>query len=309
MGAVLFAVYNIAELIRRNRLESRYTPQGQVNLTEDPSLPDNHSPPEPGASLRVAVAPVISPEKSLPKYRNLVVYLAGKLGKEPDCLQGKSYEQVNDLVRNRQCHLAMVCTYAFVLCEEEFGMEAIAVPLIDGKDHYHSYIVVPKSSQATSLLDLRGKRFGSANRLSNSGWLYPMVWLQRNGEDPKTFFQGNHVITGSHDRSVSQVVSEDVYGAAVDSLVYDQMVAEDPSIAEKTRIIDESPEFGMPPLVVPPQTSPELKKELTEALLNVHLDPEGGEILKSLQIDRFVRPREGLFDSVRADSSYLEEHQ
>jgi len=308
-GAIsAFALYNIVGLIRQSRMDSRFAPRRRVSLEEPletrEGLPAGEA--VGGPSLRVAIAPVISPEESLQRYRALVHYLAAKLNREPDFLQGKTYEHVNSLVHNGQCDVAMVCTYAFVRGAEEFGMEALAVPVIEGEDHYHSYILVPRSSPATSLLDLRGQRFGSANRLSNSGWLYPMVWLEKNGEDTETFFKGNHVITGSHDRSVRQVVSRHVDGAAVDSLVYEQMVEEDPSIAEKTKVIDTSPEFGMPPVVVPPQIDPELKGKLLEVLLDMHLDAEGRKVLASLRFDKFIRPRAGLFDSVRQNAEYLE---
>ena len=307
-GAVVFALYSIVELIRQNRPDSRFVARRRINL-EEPEMPSAGATPSESADgrwLRVAIAPVIAPEKSLQMYQGLVDYLAKRTGKEAVFLQGGTYEQVNGLVRNRQCEIALVCTYAFVRGEEEFGMEVLVVPLIGGEDHYHSYILVPQSSRATSLLDLRGKRFGSANRLSNSGWLYPMVWLEEHGEDAETFFKGNHVITGSHDRSVRQVASGHVDGAAVDSLVYEQMIEEDPSVAEKTKIIDKSPAFGMPPLVVPPQIDPGLKKELLRILLDMHTDTEGKKILTALRMDRFIRPRDGLFDSVRKNAKYLE---
>ncbi len=313
-GTVIFAAHHISKLIRQNRLDPRFRPVARVDLKRSAASSDGHLDEgrAAGPTLRVAIAPVISPEKSLQMYQGLVDYLAEKLDREPVFLQGGSYEQVNELVRNHQCHVALVCTYAFIRGEEEFGMEAITVPVIGGEDHYHSYIIVPQSSPATSLLDLRGKRFGSANRLSNSGYLYPMVWLGKNGEDSKTFFAGNHVITGSHDRSVRHVVSQRVDGAAVDSLVYDQMVKEDASIGKQTKIIDVSPEYGMPPVVVPPQLSLEMKEmreELLSLLLEMHESKKGRDVLDSLGFDRFIRPRDGLFESVRENSAYLESRQ
>lgn len=310
-GAIVLALYHITGLIRQNRLDPRFTPVGRVDLREPATDSDGRPTAETvtGPTLRVAVAPVISPEKSLRTYQGLVDYLAKRLQREPVFLQAGTYQRVNDLVRSQQCDVALVCTYAFVRGEEEFGMQAIAVPVIGDEDHYHSYIIVPQSSGAVSLLGLRGKRFGSANRLSNSGYLYPMAWLEEHGEDSKTFFQGNHVITGSHDRSVQQVASQRVDGAAVDSLVYEQMVDEESSIGRTTKIIDVSPEYGMPPVVIPRQLDPQLKNELLDLLLKMHQDQKGKEVLHLLRIDRFVCPRDGLFDSVRRSSEYLESRQ
>ena len=307
-GVVALAAYNIVELIRQSRIDAQFRPQRSVSLGEQP--PDPGGGPTEDAdrqsSLRIAIAPVISPEKSLRIYRDFVDYLAGELGREPVFLQGETYLKVNDLVRYGRCDVALVCTSAFVRGEQEFGMKVLAVPLIGGVETYHSYIVVPQSSRATSLLDLRGKRFASADILSNSGWLYPATWLSDHGENAASFFGNNHVITGSHDRSVVAVVSGYVDGAAVDSLVYDQMVDEDPSVGEKTKIILKSPPFGMPPVVTHPGIDTTLGKELLAAMLGMHESEEGKKILAALRIDRFVVPEDKLFDSVREASKAWE---
>jgi phosphonate transport system substrate-binding protein len=305
--AIVFAVYNIVALFSGNRPDPRYTPQRTVNLDEPdkPADIDANGEASEQSSVRIAIAPVISPEKSLTLYRKFVDYVADKMGKTPVCLQRDTYLEVNDLIRFGRCDMAMVCTYAFVRGEKEFGMEALVVPQINGTTTYHSLILVPPSSSAESLLNLRRTRFGSADILSNSGWLYPATWLEERGEDPNTFFK-EHVITGSHDRSVTAVASGFVDGAAVDSLVYEHLVEEDASLKNRTRIILKSPPFGMPPLVVPRQIDPQRKEELREILVTMHTDPEGKKILRTLHIEKFVVPDEGLFDSVRQAAESFE---
>ena len=306
-SVIIFALYNAAELMRQNRMDSRFAPQRRVNLKEPVPTSDDARSPETMEEpcLRVAIAPVISPEKSLQLYRGLVNHLAEKSGRRPVSLQRGTYGDVNDLLHYGRCDVAFVCTYAFVRGEREFGMEALVVPEIDGAVTYHSLILVPRSSKATSLLDLRGKTFASADILSNSGWLYPAIWLKDQGEDATSFF-GKHEITGSHDRSVTAVASAYVDGAAVDSLVFDQMVDEDSAVASRTKVILKSPPFGMPPVVVPRQIDPDLKQQLLSILLQMHADAEGKKVLASLRIDRFVAPDDALFDSVREAATVWE---
>ncbi len=314
-GAVVFVIYHIAgELIRQNRQDARFSPQREVSLEESRNpLDDRESPQGDGkSSLQVAIAPVISPEKSLSVYRGFVDYLAAKVDKAPVVLRRETYAQVNDLVRFRRCHMAFVCTYAFVRGEREFGMEVLAVPEIGGVVTYHSLILVPKSSKASSLTDLRGKRFASADLLSNSGWLYPVVWLGNHGHSVLAvggtadgFFK-EHVITGSHDRSVAAVASGYVDGAAVDSLVYEQMVEEDPTIAARTKVVLKSPPFGMPPVVVHPEIDPDLREQLLATLLQMHATQQGRSVLNAMRIDRFVVPDDELYDGVREAAKVLE---
>lgn len=248
--------------------------------------------------IRVAVAPVISPETSTEMYREFVIYLADKLGRRVVFMRGESYSEVNDLIRMHQCDVALVCTYSYVLAEKEFGAQLLAIPEIDGKTVYHSLIVVPTSSKASSLLDLRDRRFASCDVLSNSGWLYPMVWLKSRGHNEARFF-GKHIISGSHDRSVYAVRSGVVDGAAVDSIVYEQMIAQDPELRTRVKVIHRSPPFGMPPLIVPADLSPGLLAELRQILLDMHTDHRGKAILESLGFDRFVTAKNHAYDSVR----------
>lgn len=306
-GVVLVAVANIVGMLRQNRTKAKYTPESWVSL-EEPEKPAEAQPPTEWAGppfIRVAIAPVVSPEKSLKTYQRFVDYLAARLDRRPLFLQGGTYAEVNDLVRYRRCEVALVCDYAFIRGEQEFGMEALVVPQIGGALTYHSLIVVPRSSRAASLLNLEGKRFASADVLSASGWLFPAAWLKEQGKNPNTFF-GEHVITRSHDWSVLAVASGYVDGAAVDSLVYQQMTEEDPSVAERTRIILQSPPLGMPPVVVPPRLEPTLKERLRAVLLGMHTDPEGQKVLRSLRIDRFVVPDKRMFDSVRELAELVE---
>ena len=108
-------------------------------------------------------------------------------------------------------------------------------------------------------------------------------------------FFGEHVITGSHDRSLQAVVDGFVDGAAVHGIVYSQMVAEDPSILQKVRVLAKSAPFGIPPIVAHPNLDPTLKKAILSVLLSMHEDAEGKSILKKLQIERFVVPDADLF--------------
>ena len=306
---LMVAAYYGAELIRLERMDAQYAPQRFVDLDEPRVLPPLGplARGEPAAALRVAVAPVISPEKSLASYRVFVGYLADKLHRTPVFTQWDNYGEVNEMMRNGQCDLALVCTYAFVRGERDFGMRALVIPQINGCVTYHSLIITPRSSTATSLLDLRGKSFASADILSNSGWLFPAIWLKQHGEDIRSFF-AKHIISGSHDHSVLAVRNHYVDGAAVDSLVYDQMVAKDPSLATETRIILESPPFGMPPIVIPPNSDAKFTSALLRILLDMQTDENGRHILATLNIDKFVIPSETLFDSVRENVDLWETH-
>ena len=255
--------------------------------------------------IRIAVAPIVSPEKSMQMYDSFVNYMGEKLGRKATAMYRPTYSETNDLVRYQRCDIAIVCTYPFIRGEKEFGMQALAVPQINGETTYQSVILVPKTSNAKTLLDLRGKRFASADIISTTGWLFPAMLLMESGENPNKFF-GEHILTRSHDRSLQAVLDGFVDGAAVHGIVYNQAVAETPAVLQKVRVLAISAPFGIPPIVAHPELDPELKKHIISVLLKMHEDNEGKSILTNLQIQRFVIPNPHLFDPLRLAISKLE---
>ncbi|MCP4601471.1 MAG: phosphate/phosphite/phosphonate ABC transporter substrate-binding protein [Proteobacteria bacterium] len=255
--------------------------------------------------LRIAIAPVISPEKTYVSYREFVNYLAQAVGRKGELLIRSTYGEVNELLRDKRCDAALICTLAYLRGKKEFDLKLMAAPVIKGNLHYHSYFLVPESSGSKSLLDLKGKLFASADIMSTSGWLYPAVWLKKEGKDPLNFFK-KHIISGSHDRSIQSVANSEVDGAAVDSLVYDQMPEE---TKKKVRIIHTSPPFGMPPVVVPSGLDEQLKERLLNALLQAHKSLEGKAILSALEMDRFEVVKSDLYDSIQELENQWQERQ
>jgi phosphonate transport system substrate-binding protein len=299
VGAILFTVFYVVQLIRQNYLEPQFGPRRAVDLSEPEVASKGGRAGSSGRpALRVAIAPVISPERSIEIYWDLAYYLADRVERDAVVLQRATYAEINELVRYRRCDIALVCTYPFVRGEQDFGMEALVVPQVNGDLDYSSLIVVPTSSEARSILDLRNSRFACADMMSNSGWLYPALWLKDRGEDSESFF-ADILVAGSHDRSLQAVSSGYADGAAVHSLVFERMVEEDPTILDRVKIIQRSDSYGMPPFVVHPQLATDLKSRLRDALLIMHEEAEGRKILSAIAIEKFVAADPAMYDSVR----------
>ncbi|MBI2915089.1 MAG: phosphate/phosphite/phosphonate ABC transporter substrate-binding protein [Firmicutes bacterium] len=248
--------------------------------------------------LRIAVAAVISPKETMKAYGGFVQYLSRKLDRPVELVQRNTYSEINQLVRDGYVSVALVCSKPYVDGHRDFGMELLAIPQVNGRVRYRSYIIVPESSPARSLKDLRGKSFAFSDPLSYSGKFAPTYMLWKMGEKPETFFH-RYVFTYSHDRSIKAVAEKLVDGASVDSMVYEYMVTRTPDYVSKVRIVDRSPEVGNTPFVVHPGLDRELKLRLRNLFLTMHEDPEGRQILTELMIDRFVVPDDSLFEPIR----------
>lgn len=249
--------------------------------------------------LRVSLASITSPKTSLRYYRDLLDLLKERLGHPLEVVQSDTYVETNELLRTGGVDLAFVCSYAYVRVHDEFGAELVAVPEVGGKTTYRAYVIVRQDSGLENFGDLRGKRFAFVDPLSTTGYLYPLAVLKLQGAGPADYF-GSYIFTYSHDNSIKAVVNGVVDAASVESLVFEQFAQAEPALKGKVRVIQESPEFAAPPVVVRPGLDPELKDGLRRFFLTLHEDPRGREILSKMGIDRYREVTDAAYASVRA---------
>jgi phosphonate transport system substrate-binding protein len=249
--------------------------------------------------LRVAVAAVISPKGNVESYGELLAYLSRQLNRPVEMVQRQTYAEVNDLIKAGDVDIAFVCTSAYVIGQRDFGMELLVAPQVQGATVYYSLLIVPADSPARSMGDLRGKSFAFTDPLSLTGRLYPTSLVKALASTPDTFF-ARTFFTYSHDNAIKAVADRVADGANVDSLVYDFMTARDPALAGRVRVLQRSPAFGIPPVVVNPRLSPQLKETLRQLLLQMADVGDGRQILRSLMIERFVAVSDRVYDSARA---------
>lgn len=248
--------------------------------------------------LRVAIAAVLSPEATFETYQPLLAYLSQELERPVELLQRSTYAEVNELVRTGQADVAFVCGGGYVEGERLGYMTVLVVPQIDARTTYQAVLITQVDAPYQSLADLRGTRFAFTDPLSNSGRLYVQYRLWEMGETPETFFK--HIIfTYAHDNSVHAVAENIVDAASVDSIVLESMYKQDPSLRQRIREIERSPDFGIPPVVVHPNLDPALRDALERALLNMHYDPEGRAALRAIGVERFVHASPSLYDDIR----------
>ncbi len=270
--------------------QSQILPVQQVNEDIYKQLDDNR--------LCVAIAGVLSPSKTLESYQELLSYMSERLGRQVTMILKPTYAEINDLVHGGRADVAFICSLAYVEGNEDFGMELLVTPQVHGDTVYYSYLIVPRDSTNISLQDLRGGSFAFTDPMSNSGHLVPTYQLLLLGETPASFF-ARYFYTYSHDNSIMVVADRLVDGAAVDSLVYDHLVASDPELASETKITVRWGPYGIPPIVFSPTMDPRLKQQLQDFFLELHKSNEGMKILNDLSIDKFVLGTDGSYDSIR----------
>lgn len=273
------------------------------------SAPLSEAPPRRDTpALRIGIAPVTSPRESFSVYAQLQSYLENRLNRPVIILHRSTYAEINALLREGYCDIAFVCGYPYVQGKHDFGMEALVTPVLDGQTASYSYVIIPARSSRTSLTELRGSVFAFSDPLSNAGRLAPAFAVSQiaDGERAETFFR--HVVfTYGQERSIRAVAAAAVDGAAVDSLVFERMVAREPSLRNAIRVVERLGPFGMPPIVVRPALEPQVKETVRRTLLRMHQDAQGRRVLQQLGFERFSAPDDRAYESIRKMAQVLGE--
>lgn len=258
-----------------------------------------------GEPLKIGLSAMVSPRQTVKYYGEILGFVEHRLGRRVEMVQRESYDEMDTLLEAGEVSVAFICSGPYVKDHDAFGVELLVAPQSHGQPFYYAYIIVPIRSDAKDLGDLRGSRFAFTDPKSNTGALVPTYLLaKRFGVSPLAFFK-EVVYSKSHDKSIEAVAKGLVDGASVDSLIYDYAAQNDPVFTSMTRILEKSPPYGIPPVVVRPDIDADLKNRLREILLAMHEDPQGKAILSQIMVDRFVVPKDEDYDSVREMAEWL----
>lgn len=256
-------------------------------------------------TLKIGVAAMISPKETNKYYADMVNYIGEKIGKKVEMVQRENYAEMDGLLEKGEVNVAFICSGPYVKNHEKFGVELLVAPQSYGKPFYHAYIIAHKDSDIKSLNDLKGKRFAFTDPKSNTGKLVPTFMVAKKfNTTPEKFFS-EVIYTRSHDRSIEAVAKKLVDGASVDSLIYDYAAKKNPVYTSLTKIIEKSPPYGIPPVVVTKRTDPKLKEALRQAFLDMHKDPKGKAILDNIMVDKFIIPKDSDYNSVREMEKFI----
>ena len=254
--------------------------------------------------IRVVMSAAFVSESGIGIYDEIFKYLAARLNRKITFISGFSYSTINQMLDKGMVDVGFICGLPYVLKHDTShpAVQLIAAPVMadakyDNKPKYFSYLITHKDNKAKKFTDTRGQRFVYNDEISNSGYNMPRAYMISLGET-KGFFS-NVTRSGSHEESIRLVATKKADVSAVDSLVYDYELKQNPEYIRNTKIIKVLGPAGIPPIVVSTKVSAEVKKEIQEALLNMQNDAVGKLILKKALIRRFMAVSDKNYDDIR----------
>ena len=196
-------------------------------------------------------------------------------------MRGEDYEsQWHD----ERLLLGQACGYDMVL-DERPPLKIVATPHFDldgcSGPTYRSFIVVPESSHAEELEDLRGTHCVINNVTSHSGANSLRALLVSRLDVGQRFFS-RVTVSGSHERSIAMLQRGEADIATIDCVTWGLLKLHRPEELEGVRIIDRTAPAPAPPFVTHIRTPPHLVSHLRAALSGAiaRLSPGTAEALR-----------------------------
>jgi len=254
--------------------------------------------------IRIGVASMITPVGTVKYYQEIIDYIGARIRQPVRMVHRRTYDEMDKLLERGEVKIAFICSAPYVKDREQFGVELLVAPSVDGSPSYRSYVIVHNDSPIKSFPELKGKVFAFTDPKSNTGKIYPTYLLKTMETDPATFF-GSVLYSYSHNKSIEMVAKKIVDGSAVDSLVYEYMRKSGSPYTEQTKIIKRSPPYGTPPVVVVRDIDPVLKEKVKNAFLTMRKTPKGKAILAAMMVDGFVEIPDRAYDGIREMESAI----
>lgn len=208
----------------------------------------------------------------------------------------RTYQEITALLVSRQLDAAWICGFPFVAYRNDLAL--VAVPIWRGQALYQSYLIAHLGQSARTLAELKGTIHAFSDPDSNSGYLVTRAALAELGVAPRDFF-AQSFFTYGHRNVIRAVATGLATSGSVDGYVYEVLREVEPALVQATRVVAQSEWLGFPPVACAASLlATEKIVRLRQALLGMHLDPIGREVLSMLKLDAFRETDTGIFDGI-----------
>ena len=239
------------------------------------------------APLRIGLTPVVVREQQAVTVE-LQSYLERNLGRPVELVWRASHRRTTDLMARGKLDFAWLSVPTYVHLKRNYGARLVATPLFEGRPQFRAYFIVRADDQTTrNLLQLEGRFFAYSDPYSLTGYFLPRQEIHATGRDPDRFF-ARSFFTMSRAKLIKAVASGLADGSYVDSHVWRSMARTDPALLAQTRVVAETDEVGLPPLVAGAAVKDRDIDEVRRVLITMAEDPRGRALLERLGLDGFV---------------------
>ena len=250
--------------------------------------------------LRVSAIPDEAPTELQRKFKPLGDYLKKETGLDVQFVPVTDYAAVVEGLATNKLDLAWLGGFTYVQAKLRTGGGAVPIVQRAEDAKFTSRFIVPTTSTAKTLADLKGKTFAFGSPSSTSGHLMPRYFLQQAGIEPERDFK-SVAFSGAHDATVAFVAAGRADAGVLNASVLDKLVESKNPNAEKVRVLSVTPPYFDYNWTVRPGLDPALTKKLTDAFLKLDpARPEMKEIMDLQRASKFVATQTANYDGIEA---------
>lgn len=244
--------------------------------------------------LVLGIHPYKTSEKLIKAYLPLARYLTRKVDIPVVLKISADYQTHIDAVGRDQLDIAYVGPSSYVKLYDRYGEKPLlARQAVHGKPTFQGKIVVTENSPIRKLAQLKGKRFAFGDPNSTMSHLVPRYVLQSAGITKKDLKRIGFL--GSHDNVALAVLAGDFDAGAVKEAVFYKYET------KGLRALATTPALSEHLFVTSNKLDPGLIDRLRDAMLTLHRDPEGKQVLVSIKkgITAMVPVENSDYDNLR----------
>ena len=170
-----------------------------------------------------------------------------------------------------------------------------------GVSTYKAVILVRNDSGINSVDDLKGKKFAFSSQESAHGYLYPSLLVKNTYNKSLDEFFGEIIKTQKDCDNILSVYYKKADVASVPTPSFDLMATLKPLLKRKLKVIATSKPYCYSPVFYYRKN---IKNQSTidtfnNAVLNMHMDPDGSQVLMLMKLSKLVPAVDADYDNLR----------
>jgi phosphonate transport system substrate-binding protein len=253
---------------------------------QEPAPPPRKAP---ETKLLIGLIPERNIFKQMERYEPLAEYLFRKTGVK---MRLKILPRYGNIIENFQSSGldgAFFGSFTYALAHAKTGVEVLARPVaLDNTSTYHGLIFVRKGGGIRTAGDMKGKRFAFVDKATTAGYLLPLEYFHDHGIPEYKGYLKEAYFTGTHEDAVHDVLNGKADIGAAKNTVFNRLAKEDPRIGKDLVVLARSPDVPENALALRKDLEAPVRSRLKEALLNMHMDPDGKQVLERFGALRFI---------------------
>ena len=245
-------------------------------------------------TLKISIIPHRSALGNEQAYGMLIRALEKETGFSFQWVGSKTYDDVIEKIGNNQADIGYVGAFGYVEAREKYGVRLIARTYgKNRRESYYSMIITQEDSGLHTLQDLKGKRFAFNDPKSTSGFLFPLVGLQKAGINIEDFSEVRHVTR--HANSLLAVYYKHVDAGAISSTAREKVDID----FDKIKVLWKSEPIYRGPWIASKDLPDEQLLRIRNALLMISNYDDAPRIFSDLGTQGFIEGVDADYDNIR----------